>query len=183
LALSLRDRLANVYRNPAYLGRTLVPDTYFGANAYATLSKLLNPLDWFARRRAKAKLGAPQARMERDLGYIKLAWGNLPEVRDCVAHALDLSKRIDFSKVASTKSFLIAEDLDASHPAVRALVTYPPLLAVISDYLGSFPVLQTSGFSRELPLWGRGSRDDLLSGARAYPTVRRANSKSGPAYD
>lgn len=146
LVRKARARLASVYHNPAYLGCTLTPDTYAGARAYAFVSKVLNPLEWRARQKARKLLGAPIERMERSQGYLRLNWGHRPEVQACVEHCLATAKGIDFSKIESVKAFLIARDLDVNDERVRRLVTFPPLLAIISDYLGSFPIVQSCQF-------------------------------------
>jgi hypothetical protein len=131
-----------VKRRPRYLGQTLFPDTPSGARAYTTLLKMLHPLRLLESRNFAKKLPAPPARLEPREGYLRLDWSKSKVVTDCIEYCRGIARSRDLANVASKKEFLRAVDLDQNAGVVRALRDYPPLQAIMADYLDAKPVLR-----------------------------------------
>lgn len=132
---------------PAYLGRTLFPDTFFWAHVSYLLSLVFNLREYRARRKLSVLIHArkPERRIDVDDGYLKFH-SDEPVLRDAIEACLRINADVDWEENlrSAKKPFLLAHSIDLLDPRNRAvldLVTDDLLLAPVAEYIGSVPAL------------------------------------------
>ena len=140
---------ARTFRSyPSYWGRSLFPDTVWGAKGYNKTCKLLNWSENGQRKQAFGDLShhLDKKHIKESDGFLVTDMMDRPSIAKGLEYACKLAGNMNMSESLKTskKSFLLNHALDMFNPDHKPLLdlaTDPELLAIIAEYLGDVPVL------------------------------------------
>lgn len=156
---------------PAYLGRTIFPDTFEGVSAYRALVQTLNKKESSEREKAAHelinKLDNNVPTIPEDMGYLIADGSNETIVTDAVDYAKILSEEINIKGLADTnrKTFLVNHRIDYTdprHEKLLRLATSKEIVAPIAKYFGTMPVLGA------ISIWYSANNGDEISRSQLY---------------
>ena len=153
-------RLALIRTYPAYLGRSLRPDTPFWASFFYHFMRILNYGDFVKRRKIGSELQKKSdLEIMVDDGFLVVDTRENAAAKKCVEHCLKVCKGIDFEslRAIAKKPFLLTYPLDPqdkSHSPIFEYALDTQILGAISGYIGSLPTLLT------VQLWYSNGNDE-----------------------
>ena len=185
-------RLVSIKDYPAYLGRTVVPDTFFWAKLCFDVAKILFRRDYRRRRGLVARVSqSTDDRIPPDKGYLLKDLSSNQVVVRAIEFCRDPALRRRLMERAQTakKPFLITLPIDLrqeSSKPILELACDNALLGPISEYIGMIPVLQYAKlmYSPNVEYYGRSQMFHLDGGdyrlVKCYVFVDEVDLGSGP---
>jgi len=143
-------QLIDIKSSPAYIGRTIIPDTAFGSAFFYNLSRFLNYTE-YSKRRSQAKEYIANDNNEifiaENKGYLVHDFSENELFQSCINKCQSIAKERNYPAKTNQfkKSFLCADKLniyDLENKSIIAFATSEDILSIISKYLGTIPVLQ-----------------------------------------
>lgn len=187
--------LYDLYSFPFYIGRTLKKDTFFCAKLYYYFAIILNPKEYITRR-TLAKNYSPKIRIPSNIGYTIINYEHLKSFQRCLAYSQKVGENLDpsWKSHPSWKSqgnrCLIDYQINLNNPVNLPIVDFaldPEVLAVLSDYLGTLPVLGKASilYSPNEKMVGQNTQQFHFDGAdvkhvKLWIPLKDIDSDSGP---
>ena len=182
------SKICQIYSFPFYIGRTLKKDTFFCAKLYYYFAIILNPKEYITRR-TLAKNYSPKIRIPSNIGYTIINYEHLKSFQRCLAYSQKVVENLDPSW-ESQKSHLRDYRININNPVNLPIVDFaldPEILAVLSDYIGTLPVLGKASilYSPNEIMEGQNSQQFHFDGAdvkhvKLWIPLKDIDSDSGP---
>ena len=141
-------KLAKIRRTPAYLGRTIRPDTVFWSGVFYHFARLLNLSEYFIRKQCARRIaGLSDVTVEDEMGYRVADFSGNKLLEDCIELGRSIAEQRNYPERLNEfkKSFLCEDRLDLYDPVNEAIVQFAVserMLAIVSGYLGTIPVIE-----------------------------------------
>lgn len=92
----------------------------------------------------------PHNTISEDKGYLKINFSNDPFFQECIKHCQHYAEELNFEEMAeqAKKKFLVQKNIDLSdpfHKPIKDFILSKELIAIVSQYLGTVPIIYYTG--------------------------------------